>query len=76
MPYIDISNFFPHIYIYIYVLFIFKYTIFTYNIFFVYVLMDTFNTFRMEMFKRNKYARRDVLNVIVVFIKNNSSLLI
>lgn len=42
----------------------------------MYVLMDTFNTFRMEMFERNKYARRDVLNVIVVFIKNNSSLFI
>lgn len=42
----------------------------------MYVLMDTFNMFRMEMFERNKYARRDMLNVIVVFIKNNSSLLI
>lgn len=53
MPYIDISNFFPHIYIY--VLFIFKYTIFTYNISSCMYLMDTFNTFRMEMFERNKY---------------------
>lgn len=26
----------------------------------MYVLMDTFNMFRMEMFERNKYARRDV----------------